>query len=180
MDRWLEQNLIEPARDLLASTVVGEEVTDLDRCQKLCTGIELVFRSEVHRYSSWPPESTTDGMVPGLCLRTGDSTIEMIGMCWIDFGGMKFPLRAVITLSPDRSELAMYTAQIGEVDQATGAPPATASGLDDPAESRSTTVRTPRLSYWSATGQGPSGGRQPLSTTPRLRSSSCRPAEVLA
>jgi len=58
-----------------------------------------------------------------LCLRAGDGTIEMIGMCWIDFGGTKFPLRAVITLSNDHSELARYTAQIGEVDQATGAPP---------------------------------------------------------
>ena len=35
---------------------------------------------------------------------------------------MKFPLRAVVTLNNDHSTLAMYTAQIGEVDQATGAP----------------------------------------------------------
>ena len=123
MRTWVELYLVEPARDLLSSTALGDEVTDLGRCQKLCTGIEGVFRSEVQGYAGWPPESTTDGLVPGLCVRTGDNTIELVAMCWIDFGGEKFPLRAVVTLDASRAELAMYTAEIGEVEPDTGAPP---------------------------------------------------------
>jgi hypothetical protein len=121
---WLQEYVVEPARDLLASIPIGDEQGDIDQCDKLSTGIEGVLRAELAaQYRPWPRESTTDGTSVDVCRRLGDDTIEVIGMSSIDFGGERFPVRAVIELSADHSNLTGFTAQIGEVDPRTGAPP---------------------------------------------------------
>ena len=79
----------------MAALAKAEELVQLDRRQGPGAGIEGLFLAEIGASPSWPPESTTDGLVPGLCLETGEDTIELVAMCWIDFNREKFPLRAL-------------------------------------------------------------------------------------
>lgn len=124
MYEWLQENLVAPTAHVLDDLRVGEEYRDIGEDRGLCIGIEGLIRYEAPaQYQPWPPESTTDGLTGDLCIKIADHTIEFVGMCWIDFGGQAFPLRAQIQLTPDHREPARFTAQIGEVDPKTGAPP---------------------------------------------------------
>lgn len=119
---WFEEHVDFPVDDLLSRLSVGDEVPDLERCQKLATGIEALFRSEARaQYAGWPPESTTDGSRVDLCIRARSDSLDVAGLVWIGFGGAVFPFRAEIKRSADRS--ISVTGYIGQVDPKTGEPP---------------------------------------------------------
>lgn len=129
MHAWLRQYLIEPSAALVQSMAVGEDLRDLEPCRTICTGIEGLFRDQVEQqYAAWPRGSTTDGFTADVCIRAAERTIMVVGMCWLDFTGRQFPLRATIELDADEKQLSTFTAEIGETDQRTGAPPLLRAG----------------------------------------------------
>ncbi|GEM_PF-2073552 len=82
-----------------------------------------MFRDLVQQqFEAWPRGSTTDGFSPDVCIKTAENTITVVGMCWLDFTGRKFPLRAAIELDSHRTHLSRFTAEIGETVERTGAP----------------------------------------------------------
>ena len=118
MHAWLRQYLIEPSAALVQSMAVGEDLRDLEPCRTICTGIEGLFRDQVEQqYAAWPRGSTTDGFTADVCIRAAERTITVVGMCWLDFTGRQFPLRATIELDADEKQLSTFTAEIGETDQ---------------------------------------------------------------
>jgi hypothetical protein len=127
VDDWIQEHLVAPARQLIRDTPLGGEVSDLGRLNGidgLCVGIEGTFLDLArHEYSGWPAESTTDGLIAELCIRSGSCQLDFMGMCFIDFSGEQFPLRTEIDLSDDLGELARFAAYIGNVDPRTAAPP---------------------------------------------------------
>lgn len=127
LKEWIQDHLVAPARELIDDTPLGGEVDDLDRLHGrdgLCLGIEGVVRALVDsEYASWPRGSTTDGLIADLCVKTGPANLEFVGMCFIDFSGKRFPLRAAMTLSDDLRNLVRFAAYIGNVDSRSGAPP---------------------------------------------------------
>jgi hypothetical protein len=124
---WLQEYVVKPLEELLALVPVGGEVRDLDRCQKLGTGIEGLFRSElVAQFAGWPPESTTDGSFVDLCIRTGRDSLEVVGRMGIDFSGAVFPFRAEIERAADGT--VSVVGSIGQVDECTGRPPRLPAG----------------------------------------------------
>lgn len=127
VEEWIQDNLVSPAGQLIRDTPIGDEVDDLQRLYGrggLCLGIEWAFRGLVEcEYAPWPPESTTDGLTADLCIRRARCSLEFVGMCFIDFGGEKFPLRVELELSDTFRSVSRFTAYIGNVDPRTGAPP---------------------------------------------------------
>jgi hypothetical protein len=118
---WFDERVAEPSRALLGRLAVGERVADLDGAD-LPTGIEQLFRREVlAQYDAWPRESTTDGSVVDVCVRTADQVLEVAGRLFIDFGGRQFPFRTVITVQP--GGVVHVDGFIGDVDETTGEPP---------------------------------------------------------
>ncbi len=115
--------LLEPASALLDELDVGEAAPPEDHsCELLGTGIEGLLRSELrHRWSNWPPESTTDGSTVYLCRRAAEHTISVIGLTDIDFTSDTFPFRIELTRSTPQGWTA--TVFIGQVDEVTGGPP---------------------------------------------------------
>jgi hypothetical protein len=119
---WHQEYVVEPMEDLLALVPVGGEVRELERCQKLGTGIEGLFRSEVAaQYTGWPSESTTDESSVDLCIRTGLDSLDVVGLMWIDFSDEVFPFRAEIGRAADGS--VSVVGSIGQVHERTGQPP---------------------------------------------------------
>jgi hypothetical protein len=119
------QHFVEGTRAVIEETSVGREFAELDLLpEDLLLGVEGTFLSEVaNRYAPWPSGSTTDGLIPALCTRPQANTLELVGMCLIDFTGERFPLRVRIELSDDLSSLVSFVAEIGEVAEVTGEPP---------------------------------------------------------
>lgn len=91
----------------------------------LADGIDCVFRNEGARYLGWPPGSTTDGSDISFCVRSCDYSIDAVGTTFIDFGGELFPFRVRITAVNDSATI---SADIGQVDPDTGAPPRLPAG----------------------------------------------------
>lgn len=84
------------------------------------------------QYEAWPSGSTTDGTVIDLITRMDETTLEAIGMTYIDFGGDLFPSRVVVTVEEAASSIVGF---IGQIDDRTGAPPRLPAG---------TLINTPR------------------------------------
>lgn len=120
-DWWFEERVLGPARRLISATEVGAEASDPVAVEAMGMAIEGCFRSDVaDSYAGWPPGCTTDGRSVGACVRSGERTLEVVGLMWLDFTAHVFPFRAVVTAADDSGSLAAY---IGEVDTDTGAPP---------------------------------------------------------
>lgn len=118
---WFNAHVLDPARELISMTEVGAEVQDPAAAESLGLGLEACFRSDVaDAYDAWPSGSTTDGRSVGTCVRTGEATLDVVGLMWLDFTGRAFPFRALISTTDQSGSLVAY---IGEVDAATGAPP---------------------------------------------------------
>ncbi len=129
MTSWFKTRLVDPTAEVLAALAVGDELRELSGLQDLAIGIEGLLRTQLGAdYPPWPRESTTDGFEIAMCVKTGEHVLEVTGMGWIDFGGEKFPARAQIELTANHSDVVAVTAQIGEVDPRTGAPPRLRSG----------------------------------------------------
>lgn len=117
--------MVEPTRVLLGSLAVGDDIRDLDGLGPLATGIDRLVRTEApDRYEPWPRGSTTDGFMADLGVKVADRVLEVTGLCWMDFTGTLFPLRARIELTPDLADLTVVAVELGEVDPSTGVPPA--------------------------------------------------------
>ena len=117
MNDWLDRYLIDSTAEVLASLAVGEELHDLEVDRVLSIGIDGVLRAELPvQDERWPPGSTTDGFSIDVCRRTAGDTIEVIGLCWFDFSGRQFLVRATVGLDPSRRELSGLTVEIGSVE----------------------------------------------------------------
>lgn len=118
--------MLDPARSLISATEVGADVRDAVAVESLGLGIEGCFRAGVaNAYAGWPSGYTTDGRTVGICTRSGDATLDVAGLMWLDFTAHVFPFRAVVTVADNAGSLAAY---IGAVDPATGAPPRLSAG----------------------------------------------------
>lgn len=120
-DGWFREQVLDTAKSLISATEVGAEAHDPVAVDSLGMAIEGCFRSDVaDAYVGWPPGYTTDGRSVGVCVRTGEATLDVVGLMWLDFTAHVFPFRAVVTAADGSGSLVAY---IGEVDAATGAPP---------------------------------------------------------
>ena len=119
-DEWPDREIIATVDSILRQFPDGGAVP-LDLCQQLAEGIDQVFRTEVAtQYPGWPSGSTTDGALVDICVRSGASSLEVVGRMFIDFGGEVFPFRAIIERAESSTSLDGF---IGQVDDKTGNPP---------------------------------------------------------
>lgn len=122
---WLQCWVVEPTVALLASLAVGDDIRDPGDLGPLAAGIDMLVRTEAPaKYAPWPRGSTTDGFMADMGVKVASQVLEVTGLCWMDFTGTLFPLRARIELTPDLTELAVVAVAFGEVDPMTGSPPA--------------------------------------------------------
>ena len=144
MGSWQQEYLISPVDDLLRLIPEGSEVTDLDRCERLAVGIDGVFRTEVKaQYAGWTLGATTDGAKVDICVRTGSSSLDVIGLMYIDFSGEVFPFRALIERTESSVSIVGF---IGQVDERTGQPPRLPIGtLINPVRDPDQPAPTPEL-----------------------------------
>jgi hypothetical protein len=121
MAGWIEHDLIRPIETLLASVPVGDAMRPADLHQTLGRALDGVFGAMIDQYASWPSGAWIDGATVELCIRSGEDSIDVVGLMWLSGTVATFPYLAQITHTAGGS--VVVVGSIGQVDQHTGRPP---------------------------------------------------------
>lgn len=105
----------------MAEVPVGAEVRSPEVHKHFAFAAEGLFRSEARvQYQGWPSGATTDGSSIYTCWRSGDESIDAVGLTYFDFGPEVFPFRLTVSANGTGVSLVLF---IGNTDRDTGHPP---------------------------------------------------------
>ena len=103
----------------MADVAVGAEVSSPEVLGHLAFAVEGLFRSPARdQYADWPAGASTDGSSVHVSWRSGEESIEAIGLTDFDFGRDRFPFRLIVSGTDDGVHLAV---SIGNVNPETAA-----------------------------------------------------------
>jgi hypothetical protein len=117
----IERHRVGPVEALLASVPAGGVVRPADLHQTLGSALDGVFNAKICEYASWPSGSWIDGATVELCIRSGDDSLDVVGLMYLDGTVATFPYLAQITRTGDGS--VVVVGWVGHVDERTGRPP---------------------------------------------------------
>lgn len=115
---WLQDHAVVPFRAVMADISVGAEVLSSEVLGHLSFAVEGLFRSPARdQYAGWPAGASTDGSSIHVCWRSGEKSIEAVGLTVYDFGRDRFPFRLIVSGMDEGVHLAV---SIGNTNHETG------------------------------------------------------------
>lgn len=105
---WLQDHAVVPFQTAMADVAVGAEVLSSEVLDHLSIAVEGLFRSPARdQYAGWPAGASTDGSSIHVCWRSGEASIEAVGLTTYDFGRDRFPIRLIVSGSDEGVHLAV-------------------------------------------------------------------------
>lgn len=114
---WLQDHVVVPFRTVMADVAVGADVLSSEVLDHLSLAVEGLFRSPArNQYADWPAGASTDGSLIHVCWRSGETSVEAVGLTTYDFGRDRFPFRLIVS---GRDEGVHLAVAIGNVNPET-------------------------------------------------------------